>query len=61
MDHPALKARVLVLVRCIATMPALFAQGLRDDQWAAILQRSPRWFATAKKAGIPKKGGSNGN
>jgi len=61
MNNTTLKARVVVLLHCAETMPSLFAQGLRDDEWAAILRRSLRWFAEAKKAGKQKKGGSNGN
>jgi hypothetical protein len=60
MDNASLRARVSVLLHCAEKMPTLFAQGLRDDQWAAMLRRSPRWFAAAKKAGKQKKGDPNG-
>ena len=60
MNNTALKARVSVLLHCAETMPALFAQDLRDDEWAAVLRRSLRWFADAKKRSTNKKGGVNG-
>jgi hypothetical protein len=50
----------VVLLHCAETMPSLFAQGLRDDEWAAILRRSLRWFAGAKKRTTNKMGGPNG-
>ena len=43
-----LKARVPVILNCSYELPDLFTQQLRDDEWAAILRRSTRWFAKAK-------------
>ncbi|SRR6266568_2339143 len=60
MHNTALKARVPMLLRCAESMPELFAQKLRDDQWAGILRRSLRWFASAKKRTTNKKGGRDG-
>ncbi len=50
MEHGFFKARIPVILRCAQLVPALFAQRLRDDQWATILRRSLRWFAGAKKS-----------
>lgn len=50
MDPRFFKARVQDILICARAIPALFNQHLRDDQWAAILRRSSRWFANAKKS-----------
>ncbi len=61
MDNAALRALVPRLLCRAETMPSLFAQRLRDDQWANILSRSLRWFAAAKKRTPNKNGGPDGN
>jgi hypothetical protein len=60
MSNAAINAFVPVILRCAKTMPALFAQDLRDDQWAHILRRSLRWFAGAKRQTTNKKGDLDG-
>jgi hypothetical protein len=60
MEQVFFKARVPLIISCAKLLPTLFVQALRDDQWAAILGRSLRWFASAKKS-CEKEAPENGN